>query len=139
MTLVVINKCYGGFGLSHEAVMKYAKRKKMRLYAFINGRKEDGMLDFDKWIPYDGKTDTLLVHYAKKPIKSSKGLDASYFSLREISRDDPDLVAVVKEMGNKANGQCAKLGIVKIPDDVKWEISEYDGMENVSEAHRNWY
>ena len=138
MTLIVINKCYGGFGLSHAAVMKYAEKKKMKLYPFVNGRKENGMIDFNTWVPYDGKSEGH-IHYSKKPIKTSKGLNDAYFSERDISRDDPALVAVVKEMGMKANGDCAKLSIVKIPDGIKWEISEYDGMESVEEVHRSWY
>jgi hypothetical protein len=27
---------------------------------------------------------------------------------------------------------------VDIPDDVKWEIEEYDGNEWVAEVHRTW-
>lgn len=55
-----------------------------------------------------------------------------------IPRDDPDLVAVVEEMGEKANGVCAKLKIVEIPDRTKWEIDEYDGLEEVHEKHQSW-
>jgi hypothetical protein len=57
---------------------------------------------------------------------------------REIARDDPDLVAVVRELGDAAGGKCAKLEIVEIPDGVKWQIEEYDGSEHVAEAHRTW-
>ena len=53
-------------------------------------------------------------------------------------RSDVDLVAVVQELGSAANGDHAKLVIVEIPDDVKWHISEYDGMEWVAENHRTW-
>jgi len=27
---------------------------------------------------------------------------------------------------------------VEIPDDVKWHIHEYDGLEHVAEDHRTW-
>ena len=33
---------------------------------------------------------------------------------------------------------CAELRVIKIPDDVKWYIDEYDGMEWVAEIHRTW-
>jgi hypothetical protein len=56
----------------------------------------------------------------------------------EWPRDDADLVKVVKDLGTKANGMCAKLKIVKIPDDVKWTIEDYDGLEHVAEEHRMW-
>lgn len=58
--------------------------------------------------------------------------------LYEIPRDNKDLIKVVEEMGSDVNGSCAKLEIVEIPDDVEWEIEEYDGLEWVSEKHRRW-
>jgi hypothetical protein len=30
------------------------------------------------------------------------------------------------------------LTIVDIPDDIEWQIEEYDGMEWVAEVHRIW-
>ena len=54
------------------------------------------------------------------------------------TRADPLLVQVVEELGDKANGSHAKLKIVEIPDGVKWEIDQYDGMESVDEVHRSW-
>jgi hypothetical protein len=53
-------------------------------------------------------------------------------------RDDPRLVAVVEELGVKANGYFAELKVVAIPDDVSWHIEEYDGCEWVAEDHRTW-
>ena len=32
----------------------------------------------------------------------------------------------------------AELKIVEVPDDVVWEIDEYDGLESISEVHRRW-
>ncbi len=29
---IVINKCFGGFGLSHKAIMRYVKLKGIKLY-----------------------------------------------------------------------------------------------------------
>ena len=56
----------------------------------------------------------------------------------DIKRDDPLLIKVVEEMGEKASGSCAKLKIVEIPADVEWGIHEYDGSEHVEERHRTW-
>lgn len=53
-------------------------------------------------------------------------------------RADPKLVAVVESLGKAANGACAELRIVEIPDDVDWTIEEYDGVEWVAECHRTW-
>lgn len=57
----------------------------------------------------------------------------------DFNRDDPNLVEVVKELGERANGMRASLQIVNIPDDVKWTIEEYEGKEWVEEVARRWY
>lgn len=90
---VVINKCYGGFGLSRIAEELYKERK--------------GITD-PNWYYYD------------------------------IPRDDPILVEMVETMGDQVNGSCSDLRIVEIPDDVNWQVDEYDGHEWVAEVHRTW-
>jgi hypothetical protein len=60
------------------------------------------------------------------------------FAHRDLDRDDPYLVQVVKEMGDAASGPHAKLKIVEIPGDVDWFVSEYDGAEWIAEKHRTW-
>lgn len=57
---------------------------------------------------------------------------------RDIARDDPYLVKIVRDMGMDANGSCANLKIVEVPPDVEWQIEEYDGNEWVAEKHRTW-
>lgn len=57
---------------------------------------------------------------------------------REYERNDPDLITTVEELGEAANGRCAELGIVEIPDGVDFVVEEYDGSEHVAEAHRTW-
>lgn len=56
----------------------------------------------------------------------------------EIPRDHPALVAVVEQMGDAADGWCAELKVVEIPDGVEWKIEEYDGRESIHEKHRSW-
>lgn len=56
----------------------------------------------------------------------------------ECKRNDPALIECVTILGEEANESYSKLKIVEIPDDVDWEIEEYDGKEWVSEAHRTW-
>jgi hypothetical protein len=64
--------------------------------------------------------------------------DAIHVNSRGLKRNDLTLVRVVKELGDKANGSFAELKIVEIPDDVDWEIEEYDGSEWVREVSRRW-
>jgi len=77
-------------------------------------------------------SDEALDYYMLK--KEINGLYRSH----NIPRNDPVLVHTVEELGDKADGEFASLEIVEIPDDVDWQIEEYDGLERVAEAHRTW-
>lgn len=69
------------------------------------------------------------------------GINESMFSnmfYPDIERNDPLLIQVVEELQEKANGSCAKLKIVEIPDGIEWEIDEYDGQESIHEKHDTW-
>lgn len=110
MTKVVINVCYGGFGLSVDAV---------KLYAKLSGQN----------IIYT-KTTSSFDNYE---------LNGEYWGYYDIPRDDPFLVQVVEQLGSAANGFYSELKVVEIPDDVEWYIDEYDGHEHVAEKHSTWY
>ena len=134
MKKVVINRCFGGFGLSHKAVMRYAELKGIKLYAWL-----------DK--PYEGKSlddKSAIIHYTTIPkseylrMDSVKSSDYYFNPHHDIPRDDPILIQVVKELGEEANNSCSSLKVVEIPDDVDWDIYEYDGVEWIAEKHRIW-
>lgn len=90
MPKVVINKCYGGYGLSEEAY-------------------EELGLEWD-------------------------GYGFAY----EDKRTDLQLIKVIEKLGKEANGRFSSLKIVDVPDDVDWEIEEYDGSEWIRERSRSW-
>jgi len=79
-------------------------------------------------------SDEAILRYAEL---KNNGED-KYFSDRDIPRDDKTLIKVIRELGVKANGMCADLKILEIPENVKWHISEYDGNEHIAEDHRTW-
>ena len=79
------------------------------------------------------------IYSSKGNLKSWEDVkEGDIFEDREIERTDPILVKVVEQLGTKANGGAAQLEIVEIPDDVKWSISDYDGIESIHEVHRVW-
>ncbi len=119
MKKIVINSCYGGFGLSQEALRELQKR-----------------------LPPDSE---MVVVARKDPDNPEAQIDAAeqyrYFVEHGpvlSTRSNPQLVEVVEELGSRANGLCANLKIVEIPDDVDCVIKEYDGDEWVAEVHRTW-
>jgi len=88
---IVINTCYGGFGLSKQALALFNERS------------------------------GTVVAYEDK-----------------IMRDDPILVEVVEQLGEDAADRFAELKVVEVPDDVQWQIEDYDGKEWIAEKHNTW-
>ena len=44
-----------------------------------------------------------------------------------------------EKLGEAAShGLGSSLYVVEVPDDVKWTITDYDGVEQVEEVHRVW-
>lgn len=123
MPKIVVNSCFGGFGLSDAAVKRYAEIKGIELI----------------WVPRTqyGKEDWEYhsEHWERADIADE---DERYFSYYDIDRDDPALVQTVEELGAAAGGNYAELRIADVPDDVEWYIDEYDGIETVREQHRTW-
>ncbi|NDG30587.1 hypothetical protein EB118_11020 [bacterium] len=107
MPKIVINRCYGGYGLSRRAVEALAERRAL---------------------PTIEKYEHL---YLVCP-------DGTELDPYDIPRDDPDLVAVVEQLGEDANNGFSELKIVTVPDNVNWFIEEYDGIEKVAERHQTW-
>jgi hypothetical protein len=102
VTKIVYNACYGGFGLSDEAVEMY--------------------LDL-KGFKYTKTPDIWGANFVVE------GWEDFYYS--DIERDDPTLVQVVETLGEKANGMCANLSIEDLPKGTLYRITEYDGYESI--------
>lgn len=140
---IVINKCYGGFGLSEAAIRDYASRKGLTLYPETPDR-FSALIGPTWFIKPPGERGDILSNEAfmtapqAARIVSNKAHAAATLHARDMPRNDPDLVATVEALGKKANDRFGDLTVVEIPDDVEWEIEEYDGKEWVSEKHRTW-
>lgn len=115
---VVINRCFGGFSISRRAFLQLRE---------MGNQHAKAEADYgENWDDGSGP-------------REETALDRGVGSFgRDIPRNDPQLVEVVERLGADANGSCAKLKIVEIPDGIEWEIDEYDGMEKVAEQHRMW-
>lgn len=139
---IVINNQYGGFNLSILATKEYLKLKGKKGY-FYETNFENGKLSYKK-IKNNNKE--LFVFCFLKDLGdeiNDKDLkddvwDKYSFNSKDIKRTDKDLIKVIEKLGEKANTICSTLKIIEIPDDVDWEIEEYDGNEWVAEKHRTW-
>lgn len=141
---IVINNCYGGFGLSHEGVLHYAKLAGITLYPEPS---EHAMLLPTYWrVPAEERTGILTSREWNEASNEARATsNKRYKELTlypaDIARDDQNLVATVEQLGHAADGRCAALIVIEIPDEqppIKWSIEEYDGVEWVAEDHRTW-
>jgi hypothetical protein len=150
---IVINKQFGGFSISALAVKKLAELDGRDCYFFKNSciggddnfeeitLEEAGKCFF--WFAFSVKNPE---DYFPKEKRGKDGFFTAYNNAwekigldnRELDRSNKNLIKVIRELGKKANGPCASLKIVKIPDGVDFEIDEYDGMESIHEKHRSW-
>lgn len=112
---LVINTQHGGFGLSQDAQIAWLERSQIPYTA----RPRDDRHSTERYGP--------LIMVNNK-----------HWYDKDIPRDDPVLVALVRELGQVANGEHARLKVVRIPADVAWQIDDYDGKEWISEQHRTW-
>jgi len=112
---IVINDCYGGFGLSEVAMRRYCELMGIELVV----ETDPDYTEFQNFYVGSKHPDNLI-------------------NEREFGRADPLLVQVVEELGEQCNTRTSELKIVEIPDDVEWEVAEYDGIEWVAEKHRTW-
>ena len=100
MVKIVINKCFGGFGLSDIGEIEYLERSGLIIHGVTSWPS-----DYSDW---------------------------------DIPRHDPVLVQLIEEDAELYGGRSSRLRVVEIPDDVDWEISDYDGQEHIAEKHRTW-
>lgn len=148
---VVINKCYGGFGLSPKAIARLAELRGQKAYFFkLHHTEEYQPLDPDKikgifWTAFNTPTPTARIGAVPWSAMSQSQRDeyTEKYEAEEIydcrySRNDPLLVQVVEELGGAASNDYSALKVVEIPDDVDFVIDEYDGMETIREKHRSW-
>lgn len=155
---VAINVCYGGFSISPLATKRLAELNGQECYFF----KTDYQGDPDTYLPVtlEEASEGRMMFYSAFSIPNPNELvpqkgwqerspeerqisNANYqkYSLgsgRELDRADPKLIQVIEELGVKANGGCAKLKIVEIPDGTDYEIDECDGLEHIAEKHQTW-
>lgn len=146
---IVINKCYGGFGLSAKALKWMADKENRPIYFFvgINDVKQvpieecEGTLFFTAYdVPeIPGVSDEVFKTLSLEDRrKNNEECDSHCMSRRDIERTDPLLIECVETLGDDANGMCAELKIIEIPDGIDYEITEYDGLESIKERHRSW-
>lgn len=147
---IVKNNCFGGFSLSPLAVKRLAELDGKECHFFKFGFGEEmnsisiediGEREF-MWTAFSVSNPE--EHLPKEKIGEDgtyKAYNEAYEKIcldnRPSERHNKNLIKVVEELGKKANGICAELAVVEIPDGTDYRIDEYDGLETIAEG-RTW-
>ncbi len=117
---IAINTKHGGFDLSEKAVLRYAELAKIKVY------KRQIYSSTVEWI-------TIPLKEYKELIDATGSFSLSAYTLN-ISRNDPILIRVIEELGKECDTNWSSIKVVEIPDNIEWEINDYDGVEIVVEV-----
>lgn len=129
---VILNKCYGGFGVSDAAYRMYAAKSGLDLFAYdVSGNR----------LPV-GSSNFCVTYYTKDfgehLDRKNEDTRGYFFRLDDSHRTDPLLIEVVKELGDDADSAFSKLKIVDIPDGMDYVIDDYDGIETLHQKVMEW-
>lgn len=131
---IVLNKCFGGFGLSPLALSELCKRKGVDCYVYVESNTNKGEYIQTSPIDVPPSKGFFTIYINKDLGKVINVYDLSkedYVDLGDyIPRHDKDLVEVVKKLGDDANGYCADLRVEKISSKL-YKINDYDGSETI--------
>jgi hypothetical protein len=129
MKKVVYNACYGGFGLSHDAlyllfVMGFPFRASP--LAKSGYKVENFPLSTPSGLRAHSDYEVLLMD------ETIYHVELGHYDPKEVAlRSHPILVHVVEKLGARANSRFADLQVQEIGDDDLYAIEEYDGSESV--------
>lgn len=144
---IAVNKCFGGFSLSPIAQKRILdlKGKECHFYKQTKYYFSDGQDKFVKVKEPEKQKKSLLdiwyvftKDYGEEFEEFPTGEDSGYWSYKDLERTDKELITAIEELGSFANGMCGNIEIIEIPDNIEWEISDYDGFETIHEKHQSW-
>ncbi|KGL43026.1 hypothetical protein EP56_08530 [Listeriaceae bacterium FSL A5-0209] len=137
---LVVNRCYGGYGLSSKAILRVLELKGETVFAYVQTdknleREAENLKAIDKDYK-EGFWDK--IYYFREPLDLCENGDISFDELRyknEIDvyfdREDKDLVQIVEELDAEASTNLSELEVLEIPDNHEYYIDDYDGVERI--------
>ena len=144
---VVINQCYGGFGLSPLAEKMYYKKKNpgKTIYFYKKSFEDDYTTTIYTRLDVENPGNDIDVCTLCEDLgpefkitKEDRDNDTEFYKKfsdafvwnDEYTRHDPDLIEIVETLGPDADGKCADLKVIDIGEKL-YRIEEYDGYESL--------
>lgn len=148
--VVIMKKGFGGILLSPYWIKEYYKRKGKDIFIYYIKSWDDSLyidvtndLDFltehqNEWSSFEYFNKDLgeEIEISNRDIYDVDGFVYAHLEIEEYTnREDKDLIAIAKEINDKK-----KIKVIEIPDDVQYEILEYECAigEYIREIAREW-
>ena len=137
---VVINRCFGGFGLSERAYERLIELGvPVRAYIEQKQNPETRLYEPESWNDGEVIFDRALTPEQDFSDEAHRRWFGRYWdSWLCDQRTHPLLIQVVEELRVTASGNNANLAVVEIPDGIDYTIEDYDGSEHIAEVHNTW-
>lgn len=152
---IVLNGCYGGYGLSYKALALYLMAKSQTPHFYVDCG-SSAYLCKRAGLPFEENTrtykhvslsdvDRLRENFYVYCTPTYQGEELTTFpkdviNSHSIARTDPILVSVVETMGpDAASDRFAELYIEELADGTLYKIDEYDGLESlITQEDDDW-
>lgn len=131
---IVINSCYGGFGLSPKGLKRYLELLGQPAFFYKQSKYNyrDDCMEYERQDDLDAIKEELFVYCTTwDQGKTIPDFPKDTVHSSDIERHDPRLVQTVEELGSEASGRCANLTVVDIENGRWFKIDEYDGYESI--------
>ena len=139
MKKVILNKSYGGFMPSHDAYKLYAEKTGQELYCYtMKFERAEGLGKAKTTYVLHSEPSSIFDTYTTKyQGETTEKLDC-VLDLDAKFREDPVLIEVIEQLGDKANSRMSNFKIVEIPDDLVYTVDNYDGIETLHQKVQEW-
>ena len=146
MKKVAINTCFGGFGLSLKAQKILWELKGFNdIYFYKSIYINSDNIEYTKIKDIAKSENEMFIYCLKKDygdfVNSKDVLKEDFLFEYDIykNREDKDLITVIEMLKSEASGKFSSLKAIEIPDNIEYEIEDYDGIETIHEIHKSWY
>ena len=130
---IVLNDCYGGFGLSYLAQALYLLVQGKTPYFYVQNHSSSyGVRTYT--LAHDPQKINDLWAYCSFTFQGEfiDHFPKDIVNFKDIDRTDPILVSIVEILGSRAaSSKLSFLTVVEIPDGTQYKIDSYDGVESI--------
>ena len=152
---IVLNGCYGGYGLSYKTLALYLMAKGQTPHFYVDCGSSAYLCE-RAGLPFNENTriykhvlytdvESLRENFYVYCTSTYQGEELTTFpkdviNSHSIARTDPILISIVETIGpDAASDRYAELYIQELTDGVMYKIDEYDGLESlITEEDDDW-